>query len=249
MLLEFIIRANKKINFEHDNMKAKLIYSYIMLSYRMYEEARREMVRKLESSGYIKTEAVKQAMERIPRHIFVPDEMQRYAYADTPINIGGGGQTISAPHMVAMMLELLELEKGMTVLEIGCGSGYHAALAAYLVGAQGQVYTIDIVEELTDEARKHISQIGLHDRIEVIFADGSMGLPEHAPYDRIMAACSAPEIPQPLMEQLKDPGIAVIPVGSGYSQSLAYVRKVDGKIIKKNYPGVAFVPMRGEYGR
>jgi len=215
----------------------------------MQDEARKEMVRKLGESGYIKTQAVKRAMETIPRHIFVPEEMQKYSYADTPIDIGGGGQTISAPHMVAMMLELLELEKGMSVLEIGCGSGYHAALAAYLVGAQGQVYTTDIVEELTINARKHISQIGLHDRIEVIFADGSKGLPEHAPYDRIMAACSAPDIPQPLMEQLKDPGIAVIPVGSGYSQSLAYVKKIDGKVIKKNFPGVAFVPMRGEYGR
>ncbi|MCK5309699.1 MAG: protein-L-isoaspartate O-methyltransferase, partial [Thermoplasmata archaeon] len=83
----------------------------------MHDEARMEMVRKLEASGYIKTEGVKMAMEKIPRHIFVPEEMQRYAHADTPIPIGGGGQTISAPHMVAMMLELMELEKGMTVLE------------------------------------------------------------------------------------------------------------------------------------
>ena len=215
----------------------------------MYDEARKEMVEKLVSSGYIKTEPVKTAMEKVPRHIFAPEDMQRFAYADAPIQIGAGGQTISAPHMVAMMLEFLELEKGMTVLEIGCGSGYHASLAAYLVGAQGHVYTIDIVEELTENAKKHIAQVGLHDRIDVIFADGSKGLPEHAPYDRIMAACSAPDIPQPLMEQLKDPGIAIIPVGSGYTQSLAYVKKVDGEVIKKNYPGVAFVPMRGEFGR
>ena len=215
----------------------------------MYDEARAEMVRKLEASGYIKTEPVKQAMLKVPRHIFVPEEMQRYAHADTPLDIGGGGQTISAPHMVAMMLELMELEKGMTVLEVGCGSGYHASLAAYMVGAQGHVYTIDIVEELTIKAKQHITQIGLHDRIDVIFADGSKGLPENAPYDRIMAACSAPDVPQPLMDQLKDPGIAVIPVGSGYTQSLAYVKKIDGEVIKKNYPGVAFVPMRGEYGR
>jgi len=215
----------------------------------MYDEARMEMVEKLVSSGYIKTDQVRQAMEKVPRHIFVPEEMQRYAHADTPIQIGGGGQTISAPHMVAMMLELMELEKGMTVLEIGCGSGYHASLAAYMVGAQGHVYTIDIVEELTENAKNHIAQIGMHDRIDVLFADGSKGLPEHAPYDRIMAACSAPDIPQPLMEQLKDPGIAVIPVGSGYTQSLAYVKKIGGEVIKKDYPGVAFVPMRGEYGR
>lgn len=215
----------------------------------MHDKARMEMVEKLVSSGYIKTDQVRQAMEKVPRHIFVPEEMQRFAHADTPIQIGSGGQTISAPHMVAMMLELMELEKGMTVLEIGCGSGYHAALVAYLVGAQGQVYTIDIVEELTENAKKHIAQVGLHDRIDVLFADGSKGLPEHAPYDRIMAACSASEVPQPLMDQLKDPGIAIIPVGSGYTQSLAYVKKIDGEVVKKNYPGVVFVPMRGEFGR
>ncbi len=215
----------------------------------MHDTARKQMVEKLVSSGYIKTDEVRQAMETIPRHIFVPGEMQRYAYADTPMPIGGGGQTISAPHMVAMMLELMELEKGMTVLEIGCGSGYHAALAAYLVGAQGHVYTIDIVEELTENAKRHIAQIGLHDRIDVLFADGSKGLPEHAPYDRIMAACSASKVPQPLIDQLKDPGIAIIPVGSGYTQSLAYVKKIDGELIEKNYPGVVFVPMRGEFGR
>ena len=215
----------------------------------MHDTARMEMVEKLISSGYIKTDEVRQAMETIPRHIFVPEEMQRYAHADTPIQIGPGGQTISAPHMVAMMLELMELKKGMTILEIGCGSGYHAALAAYLVGAEGHVYTIDIVEELTENAKKHIAQVGLHDRIDVLFADGSKGLPEHAPYDRIMAACSASEVPQPLMDQLKDPGIAIIPVGSGYTQSLAYVKKIDGEVVKKNYPGVVFVPMRGEFGR
>jgi len=171
-------------------------------------------------------------METIPRHVFVPEEMQRHAHADTPLNIGEG-QTISAPHMVAMMLEILDFEKGMTVLEIGCGSGYHASLAAYIVGAAGHVFTIDIVENLTVKARSNIANVGLHDRIDVIHADGSAGLPKHAPFDRIMAACSAPEVPQPLVEQLADPGIAVIPVGTGYSQSLAIIRKKNGRVTRE----------------
>ncbi len=214
----------------------------------MYEQARKDMVAKLEKVGYVKSRAVKRAMETIPRHIFVPEEMQRFAHADTPMDIGEG-QTISAPHMVAMMLEILELSKGMKVLEVGCGSGYHASLAAYMVGAEGHVFTIDIIESLTVKAKAHIAQIGLQDRITVIRGDGSKGLEAEAPFDRIMAACSAPRVPQPLIDQLADPGIAVIPVGTGFSQSLAIVRKNNARVDITEEAGVAFVPMRGEYGR
>ncbi len=213
----------------------------------MFDEARKDMVAKLVRAGYIKSQNVRAAMETIPRHVFVPEEMRMYAYSDTPLNIGEG-QTISAPHMVAMMLEILELGKGMIVLEVGCGSGYHASLAAYLVGSEGHVFTIDIIESLTKRARASIAQIGLHDRIDVIHADGSIGLLDHAPFDRIMAACSAPKVPQPLIEQLADPGIAVIPVGTSFSQNLAIARKKNGKVAMDEQRGVSFVPMRGEYG-
>ena len=214
----------------------------------MYEEARKEMVAILEKAGYVKTSKVKEAMETIPRHIFIPEEMERFAYADTPMQIGEG-QTISAPHMVAIMLELLEIEKGMKILEVGCGSGYHASLAAYMVGAEGHVYTIDIIENLTAKAKYNIHLAGMLDRITVIHADGSKGLPERAPFDRIMAACSAPEVPRPLVEQLADPGIAVIPVGTGYTQSLVILKKKNGRVTRSEEKGVAFVPMRGEFGR
>jgi protein-L-isoaspartate(D-aspartate) O-methyltransferase len=214
----------------------------------MYEQARKDMVARLLRAGYVRTPGVRKAMETIPRHIFVPEEMQRFAHADTPMDIGEG-QTISAPHMVAMMLEILELRKGMKVLEVGCGSGYHASLAAYMVGSEGHVFTIDIIESLTVKARAHISQIGLQDRVTVIHGDGSKGLGEQAPFDRIMAACSAPKVPQPLIDQLADPGIAVIPVGTGFSQSLAIVRKEDGRVRITEERGVAFVLMRGEYGQ
>lgn len=213
----------------------------------MFEEQRKDMVAKLVKGGFVRSAEVRKAMETMPRHLFVPEEMRRFAYADTPLEIGEG-QTISAPHMVAMMLEILDLRKGMRVLEVGCGSGYHAALAAYIVGGQGHVYTIDIIEKLTKKAKANIGQVGLHDRITVIHGDGSRGLPEHAPFDRIMAACSAPKVPQPLVDQLTDPGIAVIPVGTGFSQDLVTVRKKDGKVEMSRDRGVAFVPMRGEYG-
>ena len=214
----------------------------------MHEEARKLMVAKLEKAGYIRTKQVKEAMENVPRHIFVPSEMERYAHSDTPLQIGEG-QTISAPHMVAMMLEIMEIGEGMTILEVGCGSGYHASLAAYMVGEKGHVYTIDIIESLTRQAKGHIAEVGLTDRITVIHADGSGGLPEHAPYDRIMAACSAAEVPQPLIDQLADPGIAVVPVGTGFSQSLVIVKKTRGRITREEHKGVAFVPMRGKFGR
>ena len=213
----------------------------------MHSDERKRMVDKLVNSGYVRSEQVVKAMETIPRHIFVPENYRQFSYSDTPLQIGEG-QTISAPHMVGMMLELLELEKGHKVLEVGCGSGYHAALAGYLVGSEGHVYTIEIIEDLAKRAQENINAVGLHDRITILWQDGSKGLPEHAPFDRIMAACSAPAIPEPLVRQLKDPGIMVIPVGSGYYQYLYLVRKERGKITKKERGGVAFVPMRGEFG-
>jgi protein-L-isoaspartate(D-aspartate) O-methyltransferase len=136
----------------------------------------------------------------------------------------------------------------MKVLEVGCGSGYHASLAAYLVGAEGHIFTIDIIESLTLRAKSNIAQIGLHDRIDVIHGDGSIGLPSQAPFDRIMAACSAPDVPQPLIDQLGDPGIAIVPVGTGFSQNLAIARKKNGKVTMDEERGVSFVPMRGQHG-
>jgi len=212
-----------------------------------FEEERKGLVAKLVQRGYITNSQVILAMESVPRHLFLPDESQKFAHSDTPLNIGQG-QTISAPHMVGMMLELMELKKGMTVLEVGGGSGYHAALISYIVGGQGHVYTIEIIESLAKLAEHNITAVGLHDRVTVINGDGSRGLPEEAPFERITAACSAPEVPEPLVEQLTDPGIMVIPVGSGYLQNLILVKKENGEVTRKDYGGVAFVPMRGEHG-
>jgi len=159
--------------------------------------------------------------------------------------------------MVAIMNEALQLEVGHKVLEIGAGSGWHAATIAEIVAPNdaprsewGHVYTVEIIESLADFARKNIMRAGYGDRVTIICADGSMGYPEKAPYDRILVTAAAPEIPPPLIEQLKPGGIMLIPVGSMYFfQNLIKVTKsVNGKISRENLGGVAFVPLTGRYG-
>lgn len=159
--------------------------------------------------------------------------------------------------MVAIMNEALQLEVGHKVLEVGAGSGWHAATIAEIVAPSdaprsewGHVYTVEIIGGLAEFARKNIMRAGYGDRVTIICADGSMGYPEKAPYDRILVTAAAPDIPQPLIEQLKPGGVMLIPVGSVYFfQSLIKVIKnADGKIRKENLGGVAFVPLTGRYG-
>jgi protein-L-isoaspartate(D-aspartate) O-methyltransferase len=159
--------------------------------------------------------------------------------------------------MVAIMNEALQLEVGHKVLEVGAGSGWHAATIAEIVAPSdaprsewGHVYTVEIIEALAEFARKNIMQAGYGDRVTVICADGSMGYPEKAPYDRILVTAAAPDIPKPLIEQLKFGGIMLIPVGNvHFFQNLIKVTKnADGGIIRENLGGVAFVPLTGRYG-
>ncbi len=213
----------------------------------MLDEKKKRLIKSLRSQGYVSSERVIEAFLQIPRENFVPDEFKPFSYSDTPLRIGND-QTISAPHMVGMMLEMLELSGGEKILEIGAGSGYHASMAAHAIGEHGHVYTIEYIEELSKIAIANIKSIGLDNRITVINADGSKGLEEHAPYDRIMVACGAPKVPQPLIDQLKDEGIMVIPIGSGYYQDLVRLVKKDGKVTEESKGGCAFVPMRGEHG-
>jgi protein-L-isoaspartate(D-aspartate) O-methyltransferase len=183
-------------------------------------------------------------MARVPRHLFVPENVRVYAYDDVPLPIGEG-QTISAPSMVGIMLDVLDIRDGNIVLEVGTGWGYHAAIMSILAGS-GFVYTVERMPELALKAREIYKELG-YDNIEVIIGDGSEGLPEHAPYDRISVAAAAPAIPQPLVEELKDGGRMVIPVGQ-YYQDLYLVEKADGKVNTSNKGGVAFVPLVGKYG-
>jgi protein-L-isoaspartate(D-aspartate) O-methyltransferase len=178
-------------------------------------------------------------MGAVRREDFVPQNLRDYAYYDEPLPIGKE-QTISAPHMVAIMCDLLRIEPQSHVLEIGTGSGYHAAVLAELA-PQGTVYTIERFEGLAEHARKLVPA-----NVEVITGDGSLGLPEKAPFDRILVTCSAPEIPPPLLNQLKECGRMVIPLGREL-QELYLVRK-NNSITKEAYGGVAFVLLIGRYG-
>ena len=202
------------------------------------------MVQYLVEEGYIKSENVRGAFEMVDRADFVPEEYRRRAYFDTPLPIGHG-QTISAPSIVAAMLELLEIYPGAKALEIGTGSGYNACLMAC---AGAEVYTVERLEPLVRMARKNLEKCPCRERVRVLLGDGSMGYPPEAPYSRIMVTCGAPEVPEPLIEQLDENGIMVIPVGGTLYQELIAVKKENGKFLRKYWGDVAFVPMIGRYG-
>lgn len=203
-----------------------------------------ELIQKLVREGYLKSNEVIEAMRKIPREIFVPEGNKRYAYHDTPLEIGYG-QTISAPHMVAIMLEALKIKKDSKILEIGTGTGYHAALAA-TIARDGIVYTVERIKELADKAKENFKKLGI-ENVVVINGDGSAGLPEYAPYDRIYATCSSPGVPTELIEQLGYGGRLLIPVGRIYGELWLIEKSKDG-IKKKNLGGCAFVPMIGKRG-
>lgn len=211
------------------------------------ELQRNRLVDNLKARGYISSTAVELAMRRVPREDFLPEEVRDDAYVDSPLPIGEG-QTISAPHMVAIMAEQLDLKEGMNVLEIGAGSGYHAAVCAEIIGPDGHLYTIERIAELAAFAEANLKKAGYAKIVTVIFGDGSRGLPENAPYDRIFVAAGAPDIPQPLTEQLADGGKLIVPVGGRYYQDLIRVVRRGKKFIKENLGGVVFVPLIGEHG-
>ena len=206
-------------------------------------EERMEMVdRQIRSRG-ISDQQVLDAMERVPRHEFVPDQYRSQAYADHPLPIGHG-QTISQPYIVALMSELLQLEKDDRVLEIGTGSGYQAAILAEMIQ---DVYTVEIIEALATQARDRLASLG-YENVHVLQADGYFGWPEHAPFDAIIVTAAPDHIPQPLVQQLADGARMVIPVGppGGY-QTLWEITKVGEEITKRNVTGVLFVPLTGEH--
>ncbi|CAG0995122.1 MAG: protein-L-isoaspartate(D-aspartate) O-methyltransferase [Candidatus Methanoperedens sp.] len=204
----------------------------------------------VESKGLIEelrhhgiSERVLAAMKSVPRHLFVPVREQGDAYIDTPLPIGRG-QTISAPHMVAIMCDLLDIRDGMNVLEIGAGSGYHAAVMAVLAGS-GHIYTVERIESLALSARENLKKAGI-ENVTVIVEDGTLGLPGFAPYDRISVAAASPEILETLTDQLKTGGKLIIPVGKTY-QELYLVTKTNG-LKREAKGGVVFVPLLGKKG-
>lgn len=212
-------------------------------------DKREDLVEKLFNHGYIKTEKVKKAILHVPREEFMPPETKSYAYLDRPLPIGEG-QTISAPHMVAIIAEKLDLCEGMNILEIGTGFGYNAAVVSEIVGSAGHVYTVERIPFLAEKARENLENTGYNDQVTVIIGDGTLGYPEKAPYDRIYGTASAPKVPEPLKKQLKIGGKLIIPMGShNYFQELISVLRInDDEFQFQNLGGVAFVPMIGKHG-
>ena len=191
---------------------------------------------------YTLRQKIFEAMATVRREEFVPAELKPHAYDNNPLPIGNG-QTISQPFIVALMTDLLEPEPDDTILEIGTGSGYQAAILAQLVR---RVYSLEVIPELAKQASRRLQQLGC-DTVEVITADGSSGLPEHAPYDGIIVTAAAPRIPKALIEQLTPFGRLVIPVGPPHlPQELLLVEKFGNRITSRSVLSVAFVPFTGK---
>ncbi len=213
------------------------------------------LIRILKEEGYITSSKVERALLRVARDIFVPEEYRDLAYEDRPLPIGYG-QTISAPSIVAYMTELLDPDIGMKVLEIGTGSGYQAAILAEIVAPSdvdksrwGHVWSIERIKELAEFAKRNLEKAGYSDRVTVIVGDGTLGYEEAAPYDRIIVTAAAPDIPKPLLDQLKPGGKLVAPIGDMIAQHLIVVEKdQEGRVYKRPTLEVIFVPLVGEYG-
>jgi len=191
----------------------------------------------------IKDQRVIAAMGKVPRHLFVEEALQSQAYSDHPLPIGEK-QTISQPYMVALMTEALELTGKEKVLEIGTGSGYQTAI---LAECAAKVFSIERIRSLAIKARKLLLELGYFN-IEVKFSDGTFGWLEEGPFDAIMVTAGAPDIPQPLIDQLKLGGKLAIPVGDTYIQDLMRIQKTEEGITKENYGGCRFVRLIGKYG-
>src|SRR4030043_669357 len=201
---------------------------------------REKMVETQIKARGVKDPRVLSALLKVERHHFVPEEHLNSAYSDQPLPIGKG-QTISQPYIVALMTELLELKGGEKVLEVGTGSGYQAAILAELAK---EVYTIEIIESLASTAKKRLSELG-YQNIRVKAGDGYLGWPEAAPFDAIIITAAPDPIPKPLLDQLREGGRMVIPVGE-FTQELRKIVKRGGKIEKTDIISVIFVPMTGE---
>lgn len=204
-----------------------------------FEEERHALVAQLAGRENL-SEQTKAAMREVPRHEFVPESKRKEAYRDRPLPIGEG-QTISAPHMVAIMTERLDLSPGDRVLEIGTGCGYHAAVTAEVVGAEN-VYSVEYHESLAKRAMETLARIG-YGGISLRAGDGRDGWPEYAPYDRIYLTCAANDFPAPLVSQLRGNGIILGPLGD-VSQILTKARKTTSGLERETHGRVRFVPLQ-----
>lgn len=205
---------------------------------------RERMVEHLRKHYRISDERVLEVMRRVPRHLFVPEVWQSRAYGDHALSIAAN-QTISQPYIVARMTELLEVDERSRVLEIGAGSGYQTAV---LAGLGAQVYAIERIADLAREAQARIRSLGIYNATVKCF-DGTLGWSAHAPYDAILVAAGSPEVPEPLLQQLKIGGRLVLPVGASRdSQRLVRITRTENGFEHEDHGGCAFVPLIGRYG-
>ena len=229
--------------FSWDIIKGKILRIKLMVDKASYEDKRQRMVEEQFLTRDITDMRVLEAMRKVPRHKFVPEEHRHLAYSDCPLPIGQN-QTISQPYIVALMTQMLALKGDETVLEIGTGSGYQAAVLSQVAR---EVYTVERFESLAKRALKSINDLDIKN-ISVQVGDGTLGWPEHAPYDAVLATAAAPNVPQPLLDQLADGGRLVIPVGGRIGQYLECWFREGGKFRHEQTVAVAFVPLLGEYG-
>jgi len=208
-----------------------------------YKRLREEMVRTQLAPRGIRDKKVLDVFLRVEREKFVPPSSRKDAYKDFPLSIGEG-QTISQPYMVALMTECLELSGKEKVLEIGTGSGYQTAILSLL---SKEVYSVERIPSLAERAKKTLKELG-YNNVKIFIRDGTLGLKEYSPYDRILVTAGAKDVPPPLIEQLGEGGIMVIPVGDIYCQDLMVIRKRKGKVYSKKVEKCVFVPLIGKYG-
>jgi protein-L-isoaspartate(D-aspartate) O-methyltransferase len=183
-------------------------------------------------------------MLKIPRHLFVPENLINLAYSDTPLPIGFD-QTISQPYTIAFMLENLELKKNDKVLEIGTGSGYSAALINYIT--KSKVYSIEIVKELAEIAKENLGRGGIKN-IYIINNNGNFGLDEYSPYNKILINAACSDFPKKLIKQLKEGGIILAPIGGSFGQEIIKAVKKNNNLIRKSLGNFIFVPLKEEFG-
>ena len=210
---------------------------------------REEKVQWLIEKGLLESDRIIKAMLKVPREDFIPEMYRDYAYREVPFPLPGREATISCPHSYPLFYEALGLNEGEKFLEVGTGSGYGAALAREIVGLTGRVVTIDIDERTHNYAAKIMKRLG-YDDVLLIHDDGSLGYAPEAPYDKICITATCPEIPSPLIKQLKPQGRLIGPVGPPQrAQDLVLVEKNrDGVLTKKSIEKVLYVPLKGEYG-
>jgi protein-L-isoaspartate(D-aspartate) O-methyltransferase len=204
---------------------------------------RHRMVEEQIRARGIRNERVLAAVERVPRHLFVPGDLRRAAYEDRPLPIGEG-QTISQPYIVALMTDLLDPHAGDRILEIGAGSGYQAAILAELAS---EVITIERIPSVASQARRNLAAAGSR-KVDVVLGDGTLGYLPKSPYQGILVTAGTPEVPQPLVDQLADRGRLVAPVGPHGVQELLRLVREGEKVRQESHGGVVFVPLIGEHG-